>query len=400
MRQATKFSNLQFNKLRLRKIRPIFLTIISLLFLISLIYILKIFFVSRYYDFWFYYNSLQIFIQGGNPYNSIAFPFTYPPLGLIFCLPFAVLPLILAEKAFIVFSFLCLFLSIGILFRFFKIPICSWLSIFLTILVLNFFPVKFTLVMGQINTFILLLLTFFIYYYRGNKQYLSGIALAIALSLKIFPVLLIPYLVISKRWKILISMLLALIIISGAVYLIIPSNITGTFLTKTLPSIFQTGGGTYYFDQSLSSFVARTLHNPISVQLARIISGVILIGTYAILWLYRRFENNQLLGISSILILNIVLNGFAWQHHFIWLIIPLFVTLFYIKSKSLNHWFYLILGLSYLLMALNLKTPTIFPDYIQSHVFYGAILLYGLIMYLIVFKINKPIKINNKNKIS
>jgi hypothetical protein len=61
----------------------------------------------------------------------------------------------------------------------------------------------------------------------------------------------------------------------------------------------------------------------------------------------------------------------------------------------LNNWLNAILGLSYLLMALNLKNPTVFPILLQSHVFYGAILLYGLLMYLIVFQSDKPIKNDN-----
>jgi hypothetical protein len=278
------------------------------------------------------------------------------------------------------------------LFKLFQIPIRSWLSILLMILIFNFFPLKFTLVMGQINTIIFLLLTFFIYYYKNNRQYLSGIALAIALSSKLFPILLIPYLMINKRWKIIASMLLTLFFISGAIYIALPKNVTSAFFTNALPSILQTGGGTYYYDQSFSAFAARTLPNQISIQLARIISIAVLIATYIILWLYRRFKSSNLLSISSLIILNLILNGFAEQHHFIWLIIPLFVTFFYVRNSRLSNWLYVILGLSYLLMAVNLKNPVIFPVPLWSHVLYGAILLYGLIIYLIVSQSGKSTK--------
>jgi hypothetical protein len=250
--------------------------------------------------------------------------------------------------------------------------------------------------MGQINIVILFLLALFIYCYKNNRQYLSGIALAAAFSLKIFPILLLPYLVINKRWKILISMLLTLIVISGAVYIALPKNVTSAFFTNTIPSILQTGGGTYYYDQSFFAFFSRTLHNQISIQFVRTISAVILIATYVILWLYRRFKSNSLLGISSLTILNIILNGYAEQHHFVWLIIPLLVTFFYIRNRRLGNCLYAILGLSYLLMAVNLKNPEIFPVPLQSHVLYGAVLLYGLLIYLIVFQSDKSIKNNKK----
>jgi|WetSurMetagenome_2_1015567.scaffolds.fasta_scaffold09719_6 alpha-1,2-mannosyltransferase len=381
------------------KIYPLFFTLLFFAFIVSLIYILKILFIPSYFDFQHYYNALQAFIHGDNPYTSVKFPFAYfayPPSAILFLLPFTVLPLIISEKIYMIFSFICLFLSIKILFKLFQIPMRSWLSIFLIILILNFFPLKFTLVMGQINIVILLLLTFFIYCYKKNRQYLSGIALAIALSLKIFPALLIPYLLINKRWKILTSVLITLVLLFGVVYITIPVPIVNSFFTRMLPSIFQTGGGTYYFDQSLSAFIARTLHNQVWTQLPRIISITILIATYIILWLYRRFTSNNLLSICSLIILNIILNGSAWQHYFVWLIIPLSVTFFFIHNRRRDNWLYAILGLSYLLMALNLKNPTAFPVLFQSHVFYGAILLYGLIIYLIIFQSDKSIKNNRK----
>jgi len=388
------------NKMRLPdRIRQIVYVLIFFAFLVSLAYILKILFSPSYFDFRYYYNSLQALIHGGNPYNSSKFPlFYYPPAAILFLFPFVILPLVISEKIYIIFSFLCLFLSIKMLFKIFQIPMRSWLSIFLMILIFNFFPLKFTLVMGQINTVIFLLLTFFIYCYKNNRQYLSGIALATALSLKIFPILLMPYLMINKQWKILISMLLTLIFISGAVYIAFPKNVTSAFFTNTIPSILQTGGGTYYYDQSLFAFINRTLNNQIPIQLTRAISIAILIATYIILWLYGRFKSSNLLSMSSLMILNLILNGYAEQHHFMWLIIPLFVTFFYVRNRRLSNWLYAILGLSYLSMAVNLKNPVIFPVPFQSHVLYGAILLYVLLMYLIVFQSDKPIKNNNCRK--
>jgi hypothetical protein len=382
--------------------RPIFFTLILFGFFVSLIFILKILFSPSYIDFRNYYFNLHAFIHGGDPNNSSSlgffyYPLYYPPPAILLLLPFTVLPLIISEKIYIIFSFLCLFLSIKIIFRTFQIPIFSWLSIFLITLFFNFFPLKFTLVMGQVNILILLLLAYFIYCYKNNKQYLSGIALATAISLKFIPLLIIPYLALTKRWKILTSMLLTLIIVFGASYIILPDNTTAFFFTHTLPNILQVGEKTSYYDQSLFAFFPRALHNQISIQSIRTISAVILIATYTILWLYRRSKSNNLLSISSLIILNIILNGSAEQHHFIWLIIPLFVTFFYIHNRQLNNnWLYAILGSSYLLMALNLKNPTSFPAFIWSHEFYGAVFLYGLIIYLIIFKSDKSMKNNNK----
>jgi hypothetical protein len=140
------------------RVRQAVYVLIFFAFLVSLAYIFKILFFPSYFDFRYYYNSLQALIHGGNPYITSKFPlFYYPPAAILLLLPFVILPLIISEKIYIFFSFLCLFLSIKMLFKIFQIPIRSWLSLFLMILIFNFFPLKFTLVMGQINTVIFLL---------------------------------------------------------------------------------------------------------------------------------------------------------------------------------------------------------------------------------------------------
>jgi len=51
--------------------------------------------------------------------------------------------------------------------------------------VFNFFPVKFTLGMGQINNVVLLMVTLFIYFHVKKRELLSGLFLAITIALNL-----------------------------------------------------------------------------------------------------------------------------------------------------------------------------------------------------------------------
>lgn len=81
-----------------------------------------------------------------------------------------------------------------------------------------------------------------------------------------------------------------------------------------------------------------------------------------------------------IVVLNLILNPFSWQHHFVFLLFPLIsVYLYLIKTHTKNAWLFVILLISYLLTAANIKYPEKLPDLFQSHVLYGSMLLFYLI---------------------
>lgn len=144
-----------------------------------------------------------------------------------------------------------------------------------------------------------------------------------------------------------------------------------------------------YYNQSLSAFLIRGWSSlELESILRSIIGAVLILISFIIVWKFKKNDKSGLLSISFLITLSIIVNTFSWQHHFVWLIIPLFITFYYIKNNHLGKQYYLFLGLSYLLMAVNMKNPSSFPIFVQSHVFYGAILLYILNAYLLFKKTN------------
>lgn len=344
--------------------------------------------LDYYPDFSSYYYGAQTIFNGGNPYlgGEMFFgPFLYPPFALLFFLPFTFVSFVAAEKIFVVISMLCLFLSLYLLFKLFKISILSFLSIILLIFVFNFFPEKFTLGMGQINNVILLFLSIFIYSYIKKRNIIAGIFLALAIMLKVSPLVLVIFLLIDKQWKILCVTGISMMVMTLLVVVFVDPTINIYFLKNVLPTL-ATSWKIDYYNQALSGFIQREIPGMYLQQILRTSLGLLLlVGSFVTIWINRsKNDNTRLLSISILLTLSLIINSFSWQHHFVWLLIPFLITLMLIKDSHLHLRYYIFLGISFILVAINLKDPSMVPSILQSHVLYGALLLCGLDMYLLI----------------
>jgi hypothetical protein len=120
-------------------------------------------------------------------------------------------------------------------------------------------------------------------------------------------------------------------------------------------------------------------------ELSRILISLVLVSvSFLIVWLKNSKKTEVINLILSLLItLSVLINNFSWQHHFVWLLFPFITILYFIKNKKLARYYYLILGISFFLVSLNLKTPGDFSLLFISHVFYGSIMLWGLNLYIL-----------------
>lgn len=363
-----------------------------ILLLLSTLLILKPLFYEYYPDFSSYYYATYALLNGENPYivQADAFgPFIYPPTSLLLFLPFTLFQYIVAQKIFIILSILSFLFSITILLKLFKITAFSNLGMLLIILSFNFFPAKFTLGMGQINNFLLLALVFFVYYFIKKKPVLAGISLALAIMIKISPIILIAFLIIRKDWKILFSVFMTLIFLTLITDLFIGHQVLVYFFNTTLPDLLKAAPADYY-NQSITGFLARSILDPYFRNIIRLIMSVFLtLLSLFIIWKnYKNYFQYSILCISVLITLGLIISGVSWQHHFVWLLLPIYFTYIYIKDKSLSKKYYFVLILSYLLTALNIKNPISWSIFAQSHVFYGAIILYLLNLHFLM-KIGK-----------
>lgn len=364
------------------------------LFILSLFFIVKTLFLNFYPDFKIHYLAPLAIFNGLNPYlggKDYFTPDVHPPFTILLFSPFTLFSYFLAEKLWTIISIIFLIGSVYLIFKINNEKMFSRIGFLISALLFAFyFPIKFTLGMGQINFLILFLVTLSIYSLNKNKNYLTGTFLSLSIMIKFFPLFFLPYLIILKKWKILFSFITLSVVILLFTFIVIKPDINVYFYKNVIPTLIG-GWKTDYYNQSLSGFLGRQIGNGFARELLRIFISLTLVGMSFLVILKNNSQKTTIINLSlSLLItLTLLINNFSWQHHFVWLLFP-FITIFYfIKNKKLGWSYYFVLGLSFFLVGLNLKNPNIFPVIFASHVFYGALILWGLNLY---FLLNKTAK--------
>jgi hypothetical protein len=359
---------------------------VFLFFLISFLILCKSLLLNFYPDFSQYYF-------GANAVNPYLNGVIYPPLALVIFSILKYVPFYFAEKVWAVLSLISLFAAVYLIFKMYKKNLFSVLGFVSLGLVCLSFPVKFTLGMGQINNFILLLFVMSIYALNKNKSNLASFLLSLSFTIKLFPVYLILQFVVMRKWKFLFTALISLITLSAIAFILIGSKINWYFYQHFLPTLL-TGWKTDYYNQSITGFIGRSFpHDLFSQLLVDLISlSFILVSCLVV---FKSRKNKELMNMSFglLITLNLIVNNFSWQHHFVFLIFPFLATLFYIQKLKNNLKFLFILFISYVLVSFNLVNPHAVPVLLQSHVLYGAILLWAIEAYLI-WKDSRPLQLN------
>lgn len=351
-----------------------------LFFLISFLVLLKVLLLNFYPDFSQYFWGLKTISQGLNPYivaqNTLT-PTVYPPFVLFLLSPFGLLPFFWAEKIWTSISLVLLFSSVFLIFKLYNKKLFSGLGFVVFGLVSLSFPVKFTLGMGQINNLILFLFVFSIYFLEKKKTYLSSFFLALSLAIKLFPVYFPLYFILKKKWKILFFITATFCAFYLIAFLSDP-KINIYFYKNILPT-FLSGWKTDYYNQSLSGFIGRSIADQNIRSGLRYAFSIIFVAiSFFVILKSIAKEKLQDMHLGLLVSLNLIVSNFSWQHHFVLMVFPFLVTLFYVQKMKNNLKLLFIILISYVLISFNLKNPNDVPVLLQSHVFYGAVLLWVL----------------------
>lgn len=345
-------------------------------FSFSFIIFSRVFFLETYPDFSVYYSGSKTFFFGENPY--IARPgffsnYVYPPFVLLLILPFTLLPIYAASVFFVFLSIISLFLGVYFCLKALKAFTITTYLLTLSFCMLSF-PAKFTLGMGQVNLILFCLLSLAIYFINIKKQKLAGCFLGFCFAIKLFPLLLLPYFVFQKQWKLLISSAFTIILLYVVAAAATGVNLQIFFLQNVLPGI-GTSYQSAYYNQALSGFFARLpIEREVGEQLKIITSLVFVVISLFILFRSRKKKKLQNIAFSFIITLSLLVNPFSWQHHFVWLIFPFIATFFSLGKKNKSYIFFVVT--SYLLISLNIAVPDKVFLLFQSHVLFGTILLW------------------------
>jgi alpha-1,2-mannosyltransferase len=359
-----------------------------LLFVISFSWALRVLLLPNYPDFQVHYYGAADLIQGQNPYLPDANFFTpqvYPPFDMVFFIPFLVFPYEVAEKVWTSLSILAVLGTLFLIAKHFKVSFFHPLHLFLAALVFLAFPTKFTFGMGQINA-VILLFTTLVWYFMQKKEYVkSGIFLSFPVMLKFYPLLVLPYLVWIRKWKILFACIVTSVVLFGTSLFFVPFQIQYMFFTQMLPDLLASWKGDYY-NQAFTGVLMRVVEDENLRQVLRVAFALLLTAISFIVIILRKQKSISVLNleIALLLTLSILINNFSWQHHYIQLVLPFFILVYTIREQKRMYPLYIPIAISYALVAINIVTPASVPVFMQNHVFYGGFILYITNLYLLL----------------
>jgi hypothetical protein len=194
---------------------------------------------------------------------------------------------------------------------------------------LGFMPVYLNLKFQQVATVWLLLITATLWAALRRHTGLAGAFIAVAASLKVSPIFLIPLFARLGRWRIALTGGVMLVALTVVTMLAAPGS--WQFFTVVLPRI---GLGTANWDNgSIDGLVSRivelapNLFGAATQTVAKVViaaAAMIVIGIT--LW-YARTSSNEAwtlrLSVSALITALLIVSSVTWQHHLVTLLLPL-----------------------------------------------------------------------------
>jgi Glycosyltransferase family 87 len=167
-------------------------------------------------DFQAYYVAAKALCEHNDPYVFAERPYIYPPLFATLCMPLALLPANIAAMAYVPVMVAAILLSFswGVreILRRFNVPVTPLL--FGITLLISFAimedRIKSDLQMFQVNSLLLFLLVLSLRW-LDRRPFLAGAALGLAMNIKAFPIIMLPYLLFRRRYRSAASMVITTI---------------------------------------------------------------------------------------------------------------------------------------------------------------------------------------------
>ena len=296
-------------------------------------------------DFSVYYHAAQELIDGRDPYGSSLSdwtPYLYPPLLAELLVPLALLPLPIAAYIWFLISaasiVLAAFLAVALLSKDTRAVgqeshsqvADVWKELIAAgavLLVFRFVLDTFTL--GQVNALVAALAVAHIYLYNRERRLLSAIVLAIAISIKLTPALLLVYHLAKMRVKFAIAC--AGMVVAVTIASLLPFGSSGPdvfqmFLRRTVKNE-QGYDFSYSGNQSLRGAIARSRisneETKSSEDVRNTIDWATIVGSILLLSLAAfttRRVTNELAAVAPFFCGFVLLSPLSWKAHYVVLI--------------------------------------------------------------------------------
>jgi alpha-1,2-mannosyltransferase len=321
----------------------------------------------------------------------------YPPTTLLLLWPWTVLPGSLRDASWLLLSQVLALAVIPVLvYRAIGRP--SWTGLLLVgAALVTFLPIRQSASEGQLSVLLAALAVIALAAHERHRPVAGGMALGLAIALKLSPALLLPYFLWKRDYRL---VLWSLVVVAGVLGLTLAVG-WGPQWQPSLRIISATGAGSAFVaNQSLNGFVLRACcpdlnglpinSPPVVAAMAWRVSELALAGGLVLmLWRWRPVESLGLwLEYGIVLLALQVALPFAWFHHYAVGAILIVVVGRLVSLGRLGSGVMVSLGLAYLVVnlvayPLNQFGRNLSADYIAGHAwvrFGSSVTLYCVLL--------------------
>ena len=322
-------------------------------------------------DYSYYLKAAQNLLSGQDPYFTYPTQ-VYPPASLLLFIPLSLLPPDLSKLLWTTISLISLFLALNIFSGYALKKDSNVFATIFFLISLQTFPVKYALAQGQVNFLVFLGYACIFHFLSQKKLHLTGLILSLIVILKVNPLLLIPYLILTKNTKSLPVFLLGLLSLNLYIDLLFPHPLNKSFLQSLVNMSTNYSG--YYYNTSLAGLFIRLTNQQIAGILNLAFSGLV----WILVFISSLKAKHNPLTFSLFLVAILLTSPITWQHYLFWSL-PAFLIL---VSRKQNKLTLILTALSFSLINLNLKDPQqlSMTNPLYSHATFGLLLLFLILI--------------------
>jgi hypothetical protein len=287
-------------------------------------------------DFYDVELQTQEVLERGLPLNESFY--IYPPWLAISFFPLAALPMHSAAQLWFFINLGLYGLSLILIGRALDLDRLTRMLPLLWILAFLFAPALLTLYKGQVNILILFLLAMTYWLYRKGMQTMAGLALGLAVMIKIIPICLLAYFLWKRRYALSLAAVGTIVVISILGLMVVGLTPHKTYLTEVWPSLAQPRPNPA--NQSLGGFFSLLfienvytdyfIHNPTLWKALTWVFSLALVAATAGICSRRLGGELRLeLEISLVIATMPLIANIAWVDMFVLLVFPYAVLLKY-----------------------------------------------------------------------
>ena len=189
--------------------------------------------MRRGQDFYDVELQTQEVLAQGLPLNQSFY--IYPPLLAIAFVPLTALSMQTAAQLWFFVNLTLYGLSLAVISRALRLDRLTRMLPLLWVLAFLFPPALFTMYKGQVNILLLLLLALTYWLYRKGRERMAGVALGLAVMIKIVPLLLLLYFLWKRRYVLSLAAICTIIAIGALGLVIVGPGPHQTYIGEVIP---------------------------------------------------------------------------------------------------------------------------------------------------------------------